>query len=143
MEEQNTQTNQIETNIIIPPIQGVDLYVPSSIEKKRALVMYFLFGIMIVIADKKTNDFEYFHFKQAIWWRVSFIAFIMLSLVILFLPIIKFIGLLLILVLFGVLIFMIKQAWDGKYYPDLKWYPLAVFPSLWNWLTSLFEINLK
>ena len=65
-----------QPNISMPTIQdlvqapsandGGIFYVPSSIQKKRALLMYFLMGIVMVIEEKKTNEFEYFHLKQAI-----------------------------------------------------------------------------
>lgn len=142
MEEQNQQNNQTVPVMTIPiSTQEVSWYVPSSIEKKRALIMYFMFGIMIVIADKKTNDFEYFHLKQAIWWWISFMVFLLVSLLILMLPLIKFMGLLFFVVWMALFVIMAKQAWDGKYHPDLKWYSLAIFPSLGNWLLSLFEIK--
>ncbi|HCB51072.1 TPA: hypothetical protein DEP21_00530 [Patescibacteria group bacterium] len=66
MEQQLQQNDQIITTVPVINSNDNNVYVPSSVEKKRALIMYFLFGIMIVIADKKTNDFEYFHLKQAI-----------------------------------------------------------------------------
>ncbi len=141
MEQQLQQNDQIITTVPVINSNDNNVYVPSSVEKKRALIMYFLFGIMIVIADKKTNDFEYFHLKQAIWWWISFMVFLVVSLFILFLPLIKYVGILLLLVLMGIFVILAKQAWDGKYHPDLKGYPLAIFPSLWTWLLSLFEIK--
>ena len=47
------------------PVESTLFYVPSSIQKKRALMMYFLMGIILVLSEKKTNEFEYFHLKQA------------------------------------------------------------------------------
>ena len=60
--------NQLDMSAVYttPGVQpSQEQYIPSSVEKKRALMMYFLFGIMIVIANKKVNDFEFFHVKQA------------------------------------------------------------------------------
>ncbi|HCY20702.1 TPA: hypothetical protein DIC40_02400 [Patescibacteria group bacterium] len=60
------QQNQLEIPAIPVGIQSSqEQYVPSSVEKKKALMMYFLFGIIIVISNKKVNDFEFFHVKQA------------------------------------------------------------------------------
>jgi hypothetical protein len=60
------QQNQLESSISNIGIQTLqDQYMPSSVEKKKALMMYFLFGIIIVISNKKVNDFEFFHVKQA------------------------------------------------------------------------------
>jgi len=62
------QQNQIQVPVA-PSVIGIqppqEQYIPSSVEKKKALMMYFLFGIIIVIANKKVNDFEFFHVKQA------------------------------------------------------------------------------
>lgn len=72
MDEQQTQVQvpqvpNIQDSLPIPPpIEGGALYVPSSIQKKRALMMYLLIGIVMVLNEKKTNEFEYFHLKQAI-----------------------------------------------------------------------------
>lgn len=52
-------------NTIQSPVSQQEQYVPSSVEKKKALMMYFLFGIMIVLSKRKVSDFEYFHAKQA------------------------------------------------------------------------------
>ena len=67
---------ELQPNSTMPTIQdlvqtpsvndGGTFYVPSSIQKKRALLMYFLMGIVMVIEEKMTNEFEYFHLKQAI-----------------------------------------------------------------------------
>ena len=60
------QVPSIQDSLQIPaPVEGNLFYVPSSIQKKRALMMYFLIGIILVLSEKKTNEFEYFHLKQA------------------------------------------------------------------------------
>lgn len=44
-----------------------EVYVPSSTEKKRAVMMYLLIGIIIVaFNNQKKTDFEQFHLKQSI-----------------------------------------------------------------------------
>jgi hypothetical protein len=60
------QVPSIQDSLPIPPLPESNLfYVPSSIQKKRAIMMYFLMGIVLVLSEKKTNEFEYFHLKQA------------------------------------------------------------------------------
>lgn len=125
------QQNQLEipaTSVGVPPLQ--EQYIPSSVEKKRALMMYFLFGIIIVISNKKVNDFEFFHVKQAMGRWMIFILSVLISAIILFIPIIRFIAILLLLAIMGIFIVVAKQARDGKYYPDVTKYGLGVFPSL-------------
>lgn len=141
MEQQLQQINQAISAITAnSPKEEAVPYIPSSKEKKRAVILYFLFGIMMVIADKKTNEFEYFHLKQAMWRWITFMVFLVLSLIVLFLPVIKFLGILLMLILVWIMVVFIKQARDGKYYPTGK-YGLIIFSSLGNWLLSLFDVQ--
>lgn len=138
MEQQNQidLSNGLSTNI---PTQ--ECYIPSSVEKKKALMMYFLFGIILVISNKKVNVFEFFHLKQAMWWWMTFVLSLLFSVIILFIPIIKFLGILLLFFLMAFFIIFCKQAWDGKMHDIDASYSLAVFPSLWSWLFWLFNIE--
>ena len=65
---ENTENTTVPEGKIIPTdvVKDVSTYIPSSIEKKRAVMMYMLFGVIIAISNKKVNSFEYFHLKQAI-----------------------------------------------------------------------------
>ncbi len=134
-----TNTN-IEIPRIIPDNQGDLSYTPSSIEKKRAVMMYLLFGIIIVISNKKVNIFEYFHLKQSIWWWLCFIMVIVFSIFLILLPWLKYIWILALLIMVILFIVFVKQAWDGKYKTSSSTYLLALFPWLWTWLVDLFEI---
>ena len=120
---------------------GGVLYTPSSIQKKRSIMMYFLMGIVMVMWDKKTNEFEYFHLRQAIWWRISFFVLLLCTILLLFIPYIKAIGILAIFIWVGLFVWFTKQAWDGIYKRDLTGYRGAIFPSLGNWVVSLFDIT--
>lgn len=142
MQEQVSQDTPV-MQIPSPVVEDDNLYTPSSVEKKRALIMYFLFGIMIVISDKKANVFEYFHLKQSIWWWLCFMMCLVLSLVLLFLPIVRYFWILFMIFFAVMFVVLAKQARDGKYHSDYRGYWLAIFPSIWGRLLSLFEINLE
>jgi len=43
-----------------------NLYVPSSLEKKRVVLMYLFFGIIIFVTKKEMSVFEYFHLRQSL-----------------------------------------------------------------------------
>ena len=44
-----------------------EVYIPSSTEKKRAVMMYLLIGIIVVaLNNQKKSDFEQFHLKQSL-----------------------------------------------------------------------------
>lgn len=135
---------EITENKIIPTDAGevAWVYAPSSIEKKRGVMMYMLFGVIIAISNKKVNSFEYFHLKQAIWRRLCFILVVIVSIILLLIPGIKYLGILALLAMVIIFILLAKQARDGKYYTDMKkyWF-LGIFSSLGSWLVNLFEIS--
>ncbi|NOZ43738.1 MAG: DUF4870 domain-containing protein [bacterium] len=93
-------------------------YIPSSSEKKKAVIMYGLFGIVIMIGKKEMSPFEYFHLKQSVGWWILFVFFFIISSVMFFIPVIKFLGLIPLIAMIVVWAIFIKQAWDGKYQLD-------------------------
>ena len=108
-----TQIPSIQDSFQVPPVStGGVLYVPSSIQKKRTIMMYFLLGIVMVISEKKTNEFEYFHLKQSIGWRIGFLILLLIDVLLLPIPYIKWIGILFLFAWVVSLIFFIKQARD-------------------------------
>ena len=42
-----------------------DQYVPSSIERKKAVLMYFFVGIVAALAKNEIAPYEMFHLKQS------------------------------------------------------------------------------
>lgn len=140
------QPAEITENTIIPTDAGqvAWIYAPSSIEKKRAVMMYMLFGVIIAISNKKVNSFEFFHLKQAIWRRLCFIIIVIVSIALMLIPGIKYLGLLALLAMVIIFIVLAKQARAGKYHTDMKKYGFfGVFPSLGTRLVNLFEITPK
>ena len=126
------------------PVQSsTTIYIPNSSEKKRAIMMYVFFGIMVGISKKEMNPFEYFHLKQASWRRILFLFVLVLSVVMMFLPLVKYI---VFIPLLGMVIargIFLKQAWDGKYSQDIRQSAINIFASLGWWLLNLFEIEVK
>jgi hypothetical protein len=50
-------------------------YIPSSVERKKALLMYFFVGIVAALASEKVSIYEYFHLKQSLGrWMIFFIS---------------------------------------------------------------------
>ena len=59
------KTPEVVTPMIIE--SSKEVYIPSSTEKKRAVMMYLLIGIIVVaFNNQKKSDFEQFHLKQAL-----------------------------------------------------------------------------
>ena len=94
--------------------QSVDTtkYVPSSSDKKRAIMMYLFFGIMVSITKKNLNNFEYYHLKQASGRWIIFLLILVFDVVLLFIPVIKYFGLIPLIILIVALMISAKQARD-------------------------------
>ncbi len=129
---------------IPPPVTAelnAQVYIPSSTEKKRAVMMYLLIGVIVVaFNNQKKSDFEQFHLKQALGWRAVFLLLIVVTSIFMFIPIIKYIPILVVVVMVGFLWFFIKKARDGQYSisTDNK---LAIFLWLGEWILNLFEVK--
>jgi len=118
-----------------------EVYIPSSTEKKRAVMMYLLIGIIVVgLNNQKKSDFEQFHFKQSLGWRSIFLLIMVVSSIFMFIPMIKYLPLALLLIMTIFLGIFIKNAWDGKY-TIAQENKLAIFVSLGEWIMTLFEVK--
>jgi len=116
-------------------------YVPTSSEKKRAIMMYLFFGIMVSITKKEMNSFEYYHLKQSSGRWILFLLVLVFDIVLLLIPVLKYFGLIPLLVLFWTWIINVKQARDWKYFIDKRNSPLALFSWIGNRFIELFEIS--
>ena len=59
------KTPEVATPMIVEPSNEV--YIPSSTEKKRAVMMYLLIGIIAsAFNNQEKSDFEQFHLKQSL-----------------------------------------------------------------------------
>ena len=66
-QQSNTTGETPETIIPMAAEPSKEVYIPSSTEKKRAVMMYLLIGIIVVaLNNQKKSDFEQFHLKQAL-----------------------------------------------------------------------------
>lgn len=123
--------------------ESVWKYVPSSSEKKRAVMMYLFFGIMASVTKKEISAFEYYHLKQASGRWILFLLVLVFDVVLLFLPILKYFWLIPLIVLVWAWIINVKQAWDWKYFIDRVKSPLAIFSWVGNRFIELFEISVN
>lgn len=113
---------------------NAQLYLPSSTEKKRAVIMYLLIGIIGSVGSvAQQSEYERFHLKQAMGWRIVFLLILILSVILLFIPLIRFIPLLIILGMIIILAICIKQASDGKYNRSSK-SSLSIFAGIGEWI---------
>jgi uncharacterized membrane protein len=125
----------------VPTTASEQLYMPSSAEKKRAITMYLLIGIMGSLSGKQEQSvYERFHLKQAMGRWTSLVLILIATVVLLFIPYIKYIPLILLLVMIVVLVIYLKQANDGKYGRDNK-SSLSLFAGIGDRMLGLFEVK--
>ncbi len=119
-------------------------YVPSALERKKSILMYFLRGIVISLTQGKMTRYEFFHCKQAMGWRVLFFLLLVPSIVLIFLPYLKVLPVLIYAALLAIWIILTKQAWDWRYTSfskDKIFLPL--FEGVGWWMVDLFSVEIE
>jgi len=116
-------------------------YFPSSSEKKRAIVMYLLLGIMVMVTKPQMSVFEYYHLKQSVGWWTTFLMFVVAFAILFFVPFIKLLWLIPLVIWIALWWVFVKQSWDWNYYSQSKQSPLQFVSAIWWWLLNLFEIS--
>ncbi len=120
-----------------------EVYTPSSTEKKRAVMMYLLIGIIVVaLNNQKKSDFESFHLKQALGWWAIFLLLVVATSVFMLLPIIKYLPIFLVIVMVVFMGIFIKRARDGKYTIEEQ-SKMAIFHALGGRIMTLFEVKME
>lgn len=136
---QTTENTNVETPKVEIDNISSNVYVASSIERKRSLMMYYLFGIMMSLDKKDLSEFESFHIRQAMWWWVIAIVWILLSIVLSFISYGAWVGVpirLALMVFFGIYNFQAIN-WQYKTSDKAKW---NLFYGLWSRLMLIFEV---
>ena len=121
-------------------------YVPSELERKRAVMMYFLVGIVISIQSKSiVSDYERFHLQQSLGRRAIFSVFIffLVVYVVIFVFVrrgfltLPWLILLIYLSLWGYFVYQAWK-WNDVLSPNTKivlpvfWYRILVIRSFWD-----------
>jgi len=114
-------------------------YVPGSSEKKRACVMYLFFGILVSLSKKEFNPFEFYHLKQAIGLWILLLPMILIS----FVPVLKWISIIVLVVLLWILGRSFANAFNWKYFDNSKNVALILPAGIWGWFLDLFELWIK
>lgn len=114
-------------------------YIPGSSEKKRACMMYLFFGIIVSLSKKDFSPFEFYHLRQSMWLWILILPVVLIS----FIPVIRWISIIVLVVLLGILGFSFANAWSWKYFDESNKSVLALFSGLWWWFLDLFELWIK
>jgi len=120
----------------------VSSYIPWSAEKKKWVMMYLWIGLLLSLSKTDMSRFEYFHVRQALGRWLVFMLVVLVSTVLLFLPLIWFLGRLAIVAMLMVAWLYIKQAWDGIAYDMVENAQIPLFVGIWGRLLQVFDITI-
>ena len=136
-------------------LNELEPYLPSSSEKKQAVMMYMVAGLFLSMWKWEVSPFTHHHIKQSFGWLVSLVLVIFIDLVLiliwmLFLVIswfilsfFEFIAALITLPALVVWGMWIYQATKWKYIWETEFSNkfFAIFSGLWNRVLTLFDAN--
>ena len=114
-------------------------YIPGSSEKKRACMMYLFFGIMVSLSKKEFSPFEFYHLKQSIWLWILILPIVLIS----FVPVLRWISIIVLVVLLAILGRSFANAFNWKYFDNSKNIALTLPAGIWGWFLDLFELWIK
>lgn len=115
-----------------------EVYVPSSLERKRSVLMYFLIGIIISIGRSGLTEFEQYHIRQALWFWLVIILWVLAVSILLIIPKIRILFLPISLILLVYLVVFIRECLAGTW-KQKESLNKKMFYGLWSWILNLFE----
>ncbi|MDR0860641.1 MAG: hypothetical protein LBO09_06830 [Candidatus Peribacteria bacterium] len=125
-----------------------DNYLPSSAEKKQAVMMYLFVGLLLSLQQQDVSPYMHHHIKQSMGWIVLLVLIIFLDVILFIFGLLfgKFFSILGGIITIPVLILgilCIKQAYDGKYQRDTNGATkfFSGFAGLGSWVLNLFDAD--
>ena len=117
-------------------------YIPSSVERKKALLMYFFVGIVAALASEKVSIYEYFHLKQSLGrWMIFFISAIV-GIIFLIVPYYLWIIPFIVFIFYAVVRWIfIKQAREWRYTINEDKILMPLYAWLGWWILSIFDLE--
>lgn len=114
-------------------------YVPSALERKKAVLMYFFVGIVASLSHESRSEYEEFHIRQAMWrWTVVFVG-IVLGIGFIFIPYAWVIPVFFFLCFMVIWIVFVKQAYEWRFTIDADKVLMPVFASFGWWIMEIFS----
>lgn len=122
-----------------------DKYIPTSVERRKAILTYLFVWVILILSKKKTTIYEKFHLCQSLWRRVVFFIMIIGSIFLLLFPYIRIIPIILIVIMMIIWTLFTRQAWNWEYIDQARWENifLPFFNWLWTWIVEIFELELE
>jgi len=136
-------------------LNELEPYLPSSSEKKQAVMMYMVVGLFLSMWKREVSPFTHHHIKQSLGWIVAVILTIFTDFIILMIWVLFAAVSWLIFWFFAwvavLIIFPILWIWVMCVYQATKWQYIweneytnkffAFFSGIWNWVLNLFDAN--
>ena len=139
----------------ISRLNELEPYLPSSSEKKQAVMMYMVAGLILSMWKREVSPFTHHHIKQSLGWLVSLMLIIFADIILIiiwfmfaaiswvifsFFSFICFIISLPILVVGAMWIFQAtkwRYIWENEFTNKF----FALFSGIGNWVLNLFDAN--
>ena len=118
-------------------------YVPSSVERKKAVLMYFFVWIVAALSKKSLSVYEMFHLKQSIGRRMIFFMAMVGWILFVFIPYLWILPVLFFLLFVIIWIIFAKQAREGVYMIDEDKVLMPFFAAIWWWVVSIFDLDVE
>ncbi len=139
----------------IANLNELEPYLPSSSEKKQAVMMYMVVGLILSMWKREVSPFTHHHIKQSLGWLVSLVLTIFADLILLLIWILFAAVSWLIFSFFSFIAFLITLpiliVWAMWIYQSTKWKYIwenemtnkffLFFSGIWNWVLNLFDAN--
>ena len=136
-------------------LNELEPYIPSSSEKKQAVMMYMVAGLILSMWKREVSPFTHHHIKQSLGWLVSLMLIIFADVILIiiwfmfaaiswvifsFFSFIAFMISLPILVVGAMWIFQAtkwRYIWENEFTNKF----FALFSGIGNWVLNLFDAN--
>ncbi len=116
-------------------------YVPSSVERKKALLMYFFVWIVAALSKEEISVYEMFHLQQSLGRRMVFFLCLVWSVIFIFIPYLRVIPVLVFLFFMVVWGIFVKQAWEWRYVINENKIVMPLFAWLGGRMVTIFELD--
>ena len=128
-------------------LSELEPYLPSSSEKKQAVMMYMVVWLVLSMWKREISPYTHHHLKQSLGWLVflMFIIFFDLVLVVLWLILSFFLWLAVLITIPTLIVGCMwiyqatkwKYIWEGEMINKF----FMLFSGVWNWVLNLFDSN--
>ena len=136
-------------------LNELEPYLPSSSEKKQAVMMYMVAWLILSMWKREVSPFTHHHIKQSLGWLVSLMLIIFADVILIIIWFMFAVVSCVILSFFSFISFMISfpilvvgwmwifQAtkwlyiWESEFVNKF----FALFSGIWNWVLNLFDAN--